>query len=316
MSYNIAAIDIHKKVLIVVVAAVAQVADATGAAVELEGRKFGSGARERNHLVSWLQQRRGPRGGPGIHRPVLEAGVAGSGTAFGEAALGTGTIQPCAQRTPEQFRDAQRLGRRWLAGELMLSFVPEPEQRTWRGRTRGRLPLVRERVRLPNQVEALREEARIQLSSVVSDLLGGSGRRILQALSKGETDASKLAELCDVRLQGSQPELADALRGSPEPRQLALWKLHLEGLQLLDGQIEPLSRRSATALKKHPDVVLRLAEVPGFGIESAPPRIAEVGVDAEVFASAGEFASWCGVCPGSNVSAEENHSSRCPKGNR
>jgi hypothetical protein len=72
--------------------------------------------------------------------------------------------QAQSNRAPQgrqhDFRDAKRLGQRWLAGELMLSFVPEPEQRAWRRRTRGRLPLVRERVRLPNQVEALREEAR------------------------------------------------------------------------------------------------------------------------------------------------------------
>src|SRR6516164_1630697 len=165
----------------------------------------------------------------------------------------------------------------------MLSFVPEPEQRTWRGRTRGRLPLVRERVRLPNQVEALREEARIKLSSVISDLLGVSGRRILEALSQGETDAVKLAELGDDRLRCTQEQLADALRGSPEPSHRALLKLHRERLKLLDQQIDQLSQRSATALKQHQDAVVRLAEVPGFGIESAQQRIAEVGVDAEAF---------------------------------
>jgi hypothetical protein len=77
----------------------------------------------------------------------------------------------------------------------MLGFVPQPEQRTWRWMARGRLQLVRERVRLPNQVEALLEEARIKLSSVISDLLNVSGRRILEALSTGETDADQLAEL-------------------------------------------------------------------------------------------------------------------------
>jgi hypothetical protein len=81
------------------------------------------------------------------------------------------------------------------------------------------------------------------------------------------------------------------LRGSPEPSHLALSKLRLERLQLLEGQIEPLSRMSATALEKCEQVVARLAKVPGLGVESAQPRIAEVGVDAEVFASAGEFAS-------------------------
>jgi len=317
MSYNIAAIDIHKKVLIVVVAAVAEeVADATGAAVELEGRKFGSGARERNHLVSWLQQRR-------VHEVVLESTAPYWKPVWLDLEPHLEKLhwaQAQSNRAPQgrknDFRDAQRWGRRWLAGERMLSFVPEPEQRTWRWMTRGRLPLVRERVRLPNQVEALLEEARIKLSSVISDLLGVSGRRILEALSQGETDAVKLAELGDDRLRCTQEQLADALRGSPEPSHRALLKLHLERLKLLDQQIDQLSQRSATALKQHQDAVVRLAEVPGFGIESAQQRIAEVGVDAEAFPSAGELASWCGACPGSAVSAEENYSSRCPKGNR
>ena len=110
----------------------------------------------------------------------------------------------------------------------MLSFVPEPEQRLWRLMTRGRLQLVRERVRLQSQLEALLEEARIKLSSVVSDLLGSSGRRILKALSQGETDLEKLAELGDDRLRCSKEELVDALRGPAEAGQ------RLEGV--LPGQ--------------------------------------------------------------------------------
>ena len=86
--------------------------------------------------------------------------------------------------------------------------------------------------------------------------------------------------------------MADALRGSPEPSHRALLKLHLERLKLLDQQIDQLSQRSATALKQHQDAVVRLAEVPGFGIESAQQRIAEVGVDAGAFPWAGELASW------------------------
>jgi transposase len=109
--------------------------------------------------------------------------------------------------------------------------------------------------------------------------------------------------------------LTDALYGSPEPSHRALLKLHLERLKLLDRQIDQLSQRSARALKQHQDAVVRLAEVPGLGIESAQ-QWTEVGVDAEAFPSAGELASWGGACPGSAVSAEENPSSRCPKGNR
>ena len=102
----------------------------------------------------------------------------------------------------------------------------------------------------------------------------------------------------------------------PEAGHLQLLKLHLERLKLLDEQIGQLSQMSATALNQHQQAVARLAQVPGFGVESAQQMIAEVGVDAEAFAAAGEFASWCGACPGSDVSAEENHSTQCPKGNR
>jgi len=214
------------------------------------------------------------------------------------------------------FRDAKRLARRLLANELMLSFVPEPEQRTWRLMTRGRLQLVRERVRLQSQVESLLEEARIKLSSVISDLLGASGRRILKALSEGETDPAKLAALGDERLKCTREELADALTGAPEAGHLALLKLHLERLELLDQQIDQLSAMMGAALQKHQDAVVRVAQVPGFGPESAQQIIAEVGVDAEAFPSAGQFASWAGACPGSEVSAEENHNSACAKGNR
>jgi transposase len=212
--------------------------------------------------------------------------------------------------------DAQRLARRLLAGELKLSYVPEPEQRHWRLMARARLQLVRERVRLQNQLEALLEEGRIKLCSVISDLLGVSGRRILTALSKGESDPVKLAELGQERWQCTKEQLADALKGPPPPGPIALLKLHLERLDRLDRQIEELSRRSGKALQPHQDAVVRVAKVPGFGVESAQQLIAEVGVDAQALPSAGEFASWTGVCPASNVSAEQNHSSRCPKGNR
>jgi transposase len=175
---------------------------------------------------------------------------------------------------------------------------------------------VRDRVRLQSQLEALLEEMRIKLSSVISDLFGVSGRRILAALSEGEADPVKLAELGDDRLKCSQEELADALRGAPTPIHLAVLKLYLEHLKVLDENIQTLDKLVAQELKKHDDAVTRVAEIPGFGADSAQQIIAEMGVEAETFPSAGEFSSWAGVCPGSNVTAEQNHSSRSPKGNR
>ena len=317
MSYRIAAIDIHKRVLMVVIATVAdQVKDATGEAIEFECRRFGTGAMERKQLVRWLQE-------GGVQEVVMESTAQYWKPVWLELEPHFAKLhlaQAHSNRAPKgrknDFRDAKRLARRLLADELMLSFVPEPEQRMWRTMTRGKHQLIRNRVQLQNQLESLLEEARIKLSSVISDLLGVSGRRILEALSKGETDPAKLAALGDDRLQCSKQELTDALSGSPEPVHLEMLKLYLEHLAVLDEQIGKLDQMTATALKQHEDAVIRVAQVPGLGVDSAQQLIAEVGVDAAAFASAGEFSSWVGVCPGSNVSAEQNQSSRSPKGNR
>jgi transposase len=214
------------------------------------------------------------------------------------------------------FGDAKRLARRLLAGELILSFVPDPEQRMWRTLTRSKHQLVRERIRLQNQLEALLEEMRIKLSGVISELLGVSGGRILTAPAEGETDPVTLAELGDERLKCSKKELADALQGSPEPIHLEVLQLYLTRLALLDQQIGKLDSLVAKALKKHEDAVIRVAQMPGFGVDSAQQIIAEVGEDAESFPSAAQFSSWVGTCPGTEQSAEQNHSSRSPKGNR
>jgi transposase len=317
MSYKVAAIDIHKKVLMVVVATAAnEVADATGEAIEFECRRFGAGSRDRMQVVSWLRER-------GVTEVVMES------TAqywkpiwmdlephFGKLHLAQAHSNRAPRGRKNDFRDAKRLARRLLADELILSFVPDAEQRMWRTLTRSKHQLIRERVRLQSQLEALLEETRIKLSSVISDLLGVSGRRILAALSQGETDPTKLAELGDDRLKCSKRELTDALTGSPEPIHQQILKLYLERLQLLDQQILSLDALVAMELKKHQDAVLRIAEMPGFGVDSAQQIIAEIGVDASAFPTAAQFCSWAGTCPGSQVSAEQNHSSRSPKGNR
>ena len=317
MSYTIAAIDIHKKVLMVVVATVdSEVADTTGQAIEFECRRFGTGSSERQHLVSWLQEH-------GVTEIVMES------TAqywkpiwmdlephFAKLHLAQAHSNRAPRGRKNDFRDAKRLARRLLADELILSFVPEAEQRMWRVLTRGKHQLIRDRVRLQSQLEALLEEARIKLSSVISDLLGASGRRILGALAQGETDPVKLAELGDDRLKCSKRELIDALTGSPEPIHQQVLKMDLERVQILDQHILTLDAMMAKQLHKHQEAVLRVAEMPGFGVDSAQQIIAEIGVDAAAFPTAAQFCSWAGTCPGRHESAEQNHSSRSPKGNR
>jgi transposase len=317
MPYQVAGMDIHKNVLMVVVARAAeQVDDPIAEALEFQCRRFGTGAQERAHLAAWLRER-------GVTEVVMESTAQYWKPVWLDLEPHVPKLhlaQAQSNRAPKgrknDFRDAKRLARRLLAGELMLSFVPDAEQRMWRTLTRSKHQLVRDRVRLQNQVEALLEEMRIKLSGVISDLLGVSGRRILAALAQGETDAEQLAELGDERLRCSRAELADALRGAPQPAQLAVLKLFLARLALLDQQIESLDTMAAEELKTHEDAVIRVAEIPGFGVDSAQQLIAEVGVAAQAFPSAGQFSSWFGGCPGSNESAEQNQSSRSPKGNR
>ena len=309
MSYNLAGIDVHKKVLMVVVL------DASTPEEKPERRRFTTMPSDLHRLSTWLREQ-------GVEEAVMESTAQYWRSVWLELEpyMRLQLVQAFSNRAPRgrkhDFKDAERLVRRLIANELILSFVPGGEQRTWRNMTRMKLQLTRDRVRLQNQMECLLEEMRIKLSIVVSNLLGASGLRILRALAEGETDPKKLAELGDQRLQCSQEQLVDALTGRPQPTQREMLALQLERLQLIDTQIAKLNSMIAQAMKPHQDAVIRLAEVPGLGVDSAQQVIAEVGVKAGTFASAAEFTSWVGTCPGKDESAEENHSSRSAKGNK
>jgi transposase len=218
----------------------------------------------------------------------------------------------------KDFPDAERLVKRLVAQELTLSFVPEAEQRLWRTVTRRKYQLTRDRTRLQNQLESLLEETHIKLSSLVSDLLGASARRMLQALADGETNPATLAALAHQRLRATQQQLCNALGACTElnPVYRRLLKMALEELELIEQQIGQLDREMAALLNQHQEAVRRLAEVPGLGADSAQQIIAEVGAKAATFPSAEPLSSWVGVCPGDDESAGVNHSHRSPKGSR
>src|SRR5256886_12487294 len=218
----------------------------------------------------------------------------------------------------KDFPDAERLVKRLVANELSLSFVPDAEQRLWRTVMRRKYQLTRNRVQLQNRLEALLEEAHIKLSSLVSDLLGASARRMLKALADGETDPAALASLADKNLRATPAQLCDALGACTElnPVYRRLLKMFLEELQLIDQQIGQLDQEMASLLSQHQDAVERLAEVPGLGVDSAQQIIAEVGPNAATFPSEKCLSSWVGACPGDDESAGANYSHRSPSGNR
>jgi transposase len=187
----------------------------------------------------------------------------GTGPESGTLHLGPAQSNRGRRGRKKDFPDAERLVKRLVANELILSFVPDAEQRLWRTVTRRRYQLTRNHVRLQNQRESLLEECHIKLSSLVSDLLGLSARRRLKALADGETDPAALAALADHRLRATPAQLVDALGACTElnPVYRRLLKLALEELHLIEQQIAQLDQERASLLTQRQDSVQRLAEV-------------------------------------------------------
>ena len=164
-------------------------------------------------------------------------------------------------------------------------------------------------------MEGLLEEGRIKLSSVVSDLLGASGRAILWAMVHGTSDPEKLAALASYKLTTPVAQLQEALRGELDSSQRLLLKMLLEQWEQLGTHIEQLEAQMTRALQGWEPATRRLVEIPGISHIAAQQIIAEVGPEASAFLAPEKLASWVGVCPGTQESAEISYSSQSPKGN-
>jgi transposase len=327
MPYRIAGIDVHKKMLAVVVADV----ECEGE-YQFERRQVGSTPEHLRLLSKWLVEQ-------GVEEVVMESTAQywqpvwgtlerywkptcqkreGAGPMSGALHLAQAQSNRGPRGRKKDFPDAERLVKRLVAQELTLSFVPGAEQRLWRTVMRRKYQLTRNQVQLRNRLESLLEEAHIKLSSLVSDLLGVSARRMLKALADGETNPTVLAAMADKKLRATQVQLCDALDACRElhPVYRRLLKMALEELQFLEQQIVELKQEMASLLSEHQEAVQRLAEVPGLGVDSAQQIIAEVGAKAATFASQKHLSSWVGACPGDEESAGVGKSHRSPKGNR
>jgi transposase len=327
MPYKIAGIDVHKRMLHVVVSDVE-----VDSEYEFTRRMFGSCPEALRSLVVWLVEQQAEEvvmeSTAQYWRPVWETlehywkpicqkrqgALATSGTLHLAQALSNRG----RRGRKKDFLDAERLVKRLVAHELTLSFVPDAEQRLWRTVMRTKYQLTCNRVQLQNRLEALLEEAHIKLSSLVSDLLGVSSRRMLKALADGETDPVALAALADERLRATPEQLRDALGVSWKlnPVYRRLIQMALEELESIDKRIDQLAQEMADLLRAHEDQVQRLAEVPGLGVNSAQQIIAEAGATAATFPSERHLSSWVGACPGNEESAGVNYSRRSPQGNR
>ncbi len=209
----------------------------------------------------------------------------------------------------------------WLAdllrhGLLRASFVPERPQRELRELTRYRTALIRERAAEVNRLQKTLEGANLKLGDVASNVLGVSGRAMLQALVAGTTAPEALAELAKGRLREKRPALERALRGRLGRHQRFLLAEQLCHIDTLDESIARVSAEIAERLRPFEAELARLDGIPGVGRRTAEVLLAEIGTDMTRFPTAGHLASWAGLCPGNRQSAGKRLSGKTRDGNR
>jgi transposase len=207
----------------------------------------------------------------------------------------------------------------WIAdllahGLITASMVPPTPIQELRDLTRTRRQLIREVGQHTQRVQRVLEDANVKLSSVISDVLGVSGRSILEAIIAGEDDPEKLAVLGDVRLQCSHEQLCEALRGRVSAHHRFLLRQHLDTIDHLQKAANRFETEIARLLEPFRAQFERLLTIPGVRETAAASIIAEIGVDMRRFPSAAHLVSWAGLCPRMDESAGKRRSTRLRKG--
>jgi len=213
-------------------------------------------------------------------------------------------------------RDCQWIAQLLQCGLLKGSFIPPRPQRDLRDLTRHRTQLVEAKTRTINRIQKVLEDANIKLASVASDVMGVSGRAMIQRLIGGETNPCKLADLAQRQLRGKIPDLEKALEGKLTNHHRFLLKLLWKELSQQEELITELDSKIEEHTRPHAAEIERLDAVPGVDRRVAEVLLAEVGPDMNPFPSDEHLSSWAGMCPGNEESAGKRHRKRITPGSR
>ena len=207
----------------------------------------------------------------------------------------------------------------WLAelvahGLIRPSFVPDHQTQEMRTLLRTRKQLTRESARHIQRVQKTLEDANIKLNSVLSDVMGKSGRAMIEALIAGETNPVKLASLADRQVKASQEELRESLRGRVTKQHRFLLRLHVDQIDALDAAIARIDAEVEAELAPFRAAVAQLISIPGIKKLGAEGILSEIGIDMSRFASAAHLLSWTCICPRNDESAGKRRSNRVRRG--
>lgn len=303
-------LDVHKRTVVACLLIAAQ-----GQPTK-QLRTFGTTTRDLRELADWLEEH-------GCRQTAIEStGVYWKPVFNVLESRGIEVLLVNAQHirnVPGRKTDAKDA--EWIAellqhGLLSASFVPPKEIRELRELTRYRKTLIQQRANQCNRIQKLLETCNIKLASVATDILGVSGREMLQALVEGDVDPERLADVARGRLRNKIPQLVLALEGVLSDTQR--WLLGEELLEIdrleqaiarLDAKVEELTRPFAPMIEQ-------LTQIPGISRRVAEVILAEIGVDMSRFPTANHLASWAGMCPGNRESGGKRQSGRSRGGNR
>lgn len=303
-----AGLDVHKDVVVACV----RIAQDGGKALQ-EVRSFATTTGELCKLADWLSERAvthvvmeasGVYWKPVWH--VLEESV--------ELVLANAQHVKNVPGRKSDVNDATWLADLLAHGLVRGSFVPPTHVQEVRDLSRTRKQLTREIIQHTNRIQKTLEDANIKLASAISNVLGKSGRAILEAIIAGESDPEKLVELCSGRLKATRKELVEALRGRVSAHHRFLLKLHLAQVDQLTSGMRELEARMGEVLAPFREHIDNLTTIPGVNDTTARVLAGEIGLDMSRFPTAGHLISWAGLCPRLDESAGRHRSTRIRKG--
>jgi transposase len=319
MHERVAGLDVHKATIVACVRILA------GAKVERECRTFDTTTEGLLALLAWLVECRCS------HVAMEATGVFWmpvwkilSEGAFGLIVANAAHIKNVPGRKSD-MNDAMWIADLLACGLIQASFVPEEDVQELRSLMRTRKQLGREQTRHVQRIQKTLTEANIQLDSVLSDIVGASGRRIIEAMISGVRDPRKLAALASAQIKATPKQLYDALHGRLTDHHRFLLKLHLQQWDGLDATIREIDREVEARIAgwdkevkageaPFRDLIKLLSTIPGVSTLSATAILSEIDRDMSRFPTAGHLVAWAGLCPGQNESAGKVKSKRLRKG--